>query len=669
MEKVYKPVPDVEAIRYKGTPEKPDIKIFVSHRIDLDAEVIDNPLYVPVRCGAVYDERENVTMLGDDTGDNISEKRMSFCELTVQYWAWKNVKADYYGLCHYRRYLGFSDEKYPVDKLEANNGCVVESSLSQKSVEKHCLTEKKMRAIIEDYDVIAMEPIKLNGTTNYGAMANSPDYHNMDDVDIAIDIIEKKYPHMIPAVEKYMRRSENCWLYNCWIMKADIFEEYSQWLFSVLEEVEKKIDNTYYNIQMCRTPGTLGERLFGIYMTYLQQIQRKRKLKINYQQLLFFKSVERENDIKPFRNINNIAIASNFNNTYAPIFSVLLQSIMDHSSKENNYDCIVLGRDISDTNKKLLLSVVAQKDNFSIRFINPEPFLNGIDMYVANAVYTDDMYTRVLIPHILPTYDKVLVLDADMICTTDIADLFNEDLTGYWAGAVKDVIYAGYLNGVVPGTLEYAQKTLRLAEPYNYCNTGTILFNCQLYREEYSLEYLQNYIHTHQYRIYEQDTLNVLIHGHMKFFDRRWNMYTYTNDFIEKCAKFAPIKDYQDYLKARKNPYIIHYAAHPKPWWSAAGDYATFFWQSARKTPFYEEILAMMAKYIANNSVAVNNPPQLSTNITDNRTGARRLADEILPKGTRRRELAKKILPKGSLRWRFCKQIYYLFAPQHRPKK
>ena len=91
--------------------KKPDIKIFVSHRIDLDSETIDNPLYVNVRCGAVFDKRENVDMLGDDTGDNISEKRDSFCELTVMYWAWKNVKADYYGLCHYRRYLSFAEDE------------------------------------------------------------------------------------------------------------------------------------------------------------------------------------------------------------------------------------------------------------------------------------------------------------------------------------------------------------------------------------------------------------------------------------------------------------------------------------------------------------------------------------------------------------------------------
>ena len=65
--------------------KKPDIKIFVSHRIDMEAETIDNPLYVNVRCGAVFDKRENVDMLGDNTGENISEKRNMYNELTVQY--------------------------------------------------------------------------------------------------------------------------------------------------------------------------------------------------------------------------------------------------------------------------------------------------------------------------------------------------------------------------------------------------------------------------------------------------------------------------------------------------------------------------------------------------------------------------------------------------------
>lgn len=89
-----------------------NIRIFVSHRIDIDSETVDTPVYFPVRCGAVFDKDNNSGIQGDDTGDNISKLRMSFCEFTVQYWAWKNVDADYYGLCHYRRYLSFSDKHY-----------------------------------------------------------------------------------------------------------------------------------------------------------------------------------------------------------------------------------------------------------------------------------------------------------------------------------------------------------------------------------------------------------------------------------------------------------------------------------------------------------------------------------------------------------------------------
>lgn len=646
MKKTFKPVPNVDCLKYKGTPEKPDIKIFVSHRIDLDSVTIDNPLYIPVRCGATFDERteeEIGGMLGDDTGDNISEKRMSYCELTVQYWAWKNVKADYYGLCHYRRYLSFSPEQYPVSTQEHDNGCVSEKNINNSDViDKYGLTVKNMTKQIKKYDLIVMEPIKLTSMSNYDAMRNSPDYHNIDDVDYFIEVIERKYPQMIKAVEYYMRKCNESWLYNCWIMNNELFQMYSNWLFDILSEVEKHIDCEHYSQQMYRTPGTIGERLFGIFVTY---IEMQKKYKVHREQLIFFENTERNKVLLPFRTDRNIAIASNFNNNYAPVFSVLMQSILENMNKNNNYDFLILSKDISEENKKILKSM-ANYPNVSVRFTNPTEIMGESNLYVANSVYTDDMYIRVMIPYILTEYKKVLVLDADMICKKDIAELYNVNLGSCWAGAVKDVVYCGYLNGVVPGTLEYAQKTLKLKEPYNYCNTGTLLLNCEKVRNNYSFDYLQNYIHTHNFRIYEQDALNVLLDEHIFFLERGWNTYTYTNESIERCVLYAPLYDKEAYLEARKNPYLLHYAAHPKPWWTGVGDFASDYWYYARKSPYYEYLLSQMIHHVSEgHTVYLPSPP-----IIDNRSGARKIADVLFPIGTRRRRFIKWLVPRDSLR-------------------
>lgn len=665
-----KPVPLVESLRYKGTTQKPDIKIFVSHRIDLDSETIDNPLYIPVRCGAVYDERtpEKIgEILGDDTGDNISEKRESFCELTVHYWAWKNVQADYYGLCHYRRYISFKNIAADVGVAEKNNGCVTIDWLNKPSIDRCGLTEEIMKKEIEQYDIIAMNPIILDQhiKSNYHAMQLSPDYHNMKDVDNAIRIVKKKYPYMAHAVDKYMFSSRESWLYNCFIMKSNVFNEYSSFLFDVLDELEKCVDSTFYSQQMNRTPGTIAERLLGIFYTYVLE---KSKYKIKYNRLVFFDNTEKYCTVKPYFSENNIAIASNFNNNYVPMFSVFLSSLIQFTNHQNNYDILILSKDITEKNKNILKSMVKHFDNIIIRFINPEIFLadSSCSFYVGNNIYTEDMYYRVFIPQILASYSKILVVDADMIVQHDIAEIYNIDLTGYMAGAVRDVVFQGYLNGRVPGTKEYTVKELGLINPYNYCNTGVLLYNCELYRKKYSLKYLMEFISAHKFRIYEQDALNVLLDGKMRFLDERYNTYTYTNNGIYECVLFAPADAKKKYIEARKDPVIVHYAGHPKPATTIEGDYGVVFWEFARKTPYYELILSKALKETLGKLTPVNTmyqPPE------DNRSGARKLADKLLPHGSFRRRLLKWFLPKGSLQWRFFKQIYYIFRPEYRHVK
>lgn len=69
----------------------------------------------------------------------------------------------------------------------------------------------------------------------------------------------------------------------------------------------------------------------------------------------------------------------------------------------------------------------------------------------------------------------------------------------------------------------------------------------------------------------------------------------------------------------------------------------------------YRQALEEARHFFANQAAIQQPEPEY----VDNRSGVRKLADKLLPKGSRRRNLAKKILPKGSKRWEFCKMVYY----------
>lgn len=270
--------------------KKPDIKIFVSHRIDMDAETIDNPLYVNVRCGAVFDKRENVDMLGDNTGDNISEKRDMYSEFTVQYWAWKNIEADYYGLCHYRRYLSFIDEYIDCDEPHR---FAVEKYIDKKNVKKYGLLSKKnMIKEIQKYDIITSIDYEVCNLPFYPKPKNEYELwlnHPIllicnNEIELILEMIKVKYPMYYETALELMQSNVHKG-FNCFIMKKELFYQMCEFEFSILFEIEKKLDYTKYAGYKERIMGYLGEILYGVFMLY---IKKQNKYKIKETQIILF---------------------------------------------------------------------------------------------------------------------------------------------------------------------------------------------------------------------------------------------------------------------------------------------------------------------------------------------------------------------------------------------
>lgn len=267
------------------------IQIYVSHRIDLESALIDNPLYVPVYCGAIYAAPGTRRLQRDDTGDNISEKRMSFCEFTVQYWAWKNCDADYMGLCHYRRYLSFADHHF--QKVNVRN--MIEVPFMSPWIEKKygLCSPSTMTEEIQKYDAIFAEPGAVSCIPTYTGeqahnirqlwQAHAGLFFDTHSLDLLLTLIDQIEPEYSDTARQYFSSTQHIG-YNCYVMKKDLFHALCEFQFPVLFELERILPAATMK-QYPRTIGYMGEILYGIFSYRLITEGRK---KVAYKQMVFF---------------------------------------------------------------------------------------------------------------------------------------------------------------------------------------------------------------------------------------------------------------------------------------------------------------------------------------------------------------------------------------------
>ncbi len=516
-------------------------------------------------------------MIGDDTGDNISELNRYFNETTGIYWAWKNYEKlsnpEYIGFCHYRRILDFTNTNEL--KTDEDVGCPSINYLCENS---KYLNSDNIRNCLKNNKYIIAKHYEINPVSHF----ENIEHLHVEDYYKTISILKEKYPKYAKYADIYNKENK-CYFCNLFILPKEDFFEYAQFLFDMLFEINEKIDKSNYSICEERVVAYISEWLTGIFFTYL-----KSKNEVLELAQIYIKNTDLKPVIKP-ETENETVLVMNSDENYIPYLAVTIQSIIENSNPDNLYKIFVLNDNLSKLRKRQILDM--EKSNIRIKFIDVGAYLREYsdDLWFTCRHFSKEVYFRFFIPEIFKYYKKVLYCDCDAVFLEDPSKLFNTDMEDNIIGAVIDTCINAQLH-TNKGNC-YFEK-LNLKNPAKYFNSGLMLFNIQK-SIEFNLikKCIKKLKEIKQPLTVDQDVLNIVCEGRVKFLDERWNVENHIINEEVNLKKIMPSKLYYKYISSLNEPKYLHYTSDIKPWQYASSYNAHYFWKFARKTSFYEEII------------------------------------------------------------------------------
>ena len=146
----------------------------------------------------------------------------------------------------------------------------------------------------------------------------------------------------------------------------------------------------------------------------------------------------------------------------------------------------------------------------------------------------------------LTTVEKIIYLDSDLVVLSDIKELWNYDIKNSLIAAVEDK-YSALMT-----------CHANLGEDDIYFNSGVMVLNLKKFREQKTEEELFKKLSEENNDYSDQDVLNDICRNQILYLPLKYNLMLTTDD----PNSFPSRKE--EYNKALKTPFILHYAI--KPW-------------------------------------------------------------------------------------------------------
>lgn len=243
--------------------------------------------------------------------------------------------------------------------------------------------------------------------------------------------------------------------------------------------------------------------------------------------------------------------------------AVAIKSLIDNAQPDTQYDIYIYHPDIdSKTIKEFEKMLEGTNHKITFQYISKEKFKNA--PINKHGSWTEIVYYRLLIPELLPQYDKVIYVDSDAIFLDDLTEAYNTDLEGYDCAAVA--MEKNNENMLCHKYFPENKNELTFISSF-------IVFNSKKMREDNFVQKVFEVIKTFNKRLkfFDLDTLNIACDA-IKELPYRYGVFQsiYYNDDITKASEYEFLKSVysiEELKKEKENIVMLHYAGKlGKPW-------------------------------------------------------------------------------------------------------
>ena len=249
-------------------------------------------------------------------------------------------------------------------------------------------------------------------------------------------------------------------------------------------------------------------------------------------------------------NIVNLAFITDKNYLMPTYIAILSAKLSKNKDSVYNVYLIISNSEFPD----LQLFKNIEDENFKIFPILKEKMdiQDLSNQYIYH--FAPSIFIKLELEKILGDCHKVLFLDCDIIVKHDLTEVYNTNLDNYYIG--------GCLDAFVP---VYHLKNHNIKYE-NYFNTGVMLLNLDLIRQDNFFEKAKKYYIEcgNNFEYPEQDALNNIIGKKLKVLSPiyNWTVWScrYSKKQLKKYFKLDNVSEIDE-----DNIVIIHYAA-VKPW-------------------------------------------------------------------------------------------------------